>query len=425
MQKVIFLSFLIVATVIGGLAFGGGSQEPSASESTGASSSTGPEPLTLPIVQQPMELTTFVTFDPTKAGGALTNYSEMACYKEMAKLTNITMKFVHPPVGQETEQFNLMISSGQFPDIIEWGWLNYPGGPEKAISDGAIIPLNDVIDKYAPNLKKILEDNPEARRQVMTDTGTIYNFPFLRLSDSWRIIFGFQIRESWLKKSGLSMPQSMDDWEKMLVAFKRNDMNGNGDPNDEIPVSGRAGMRWCDDLFMWHGVSLFEGFPQWRWHADQGKLISDQVSDEMFEAIKDIRFLYQEGLMDPVFVVQTGEDWQKQIRANKIGHFMHLPIGVENFIPYAIDNPDMGVVYLPPVSIDGKPPRKIMHQKVTVPTLMINKVARDPERIMKWWDFYRSKEGLFFNSFGIPEVDWTRDSAGNVKILRPEMSAKL
>ena len=60
-----------------------------------------------------------------------------------------------------------------------------------------------------------------------------------------------------------------------------------------------------------------------------------------------------------------------------------------------------------------------MHQKVTVPTLMINKVARDPERIMKWWDFYRSQEGLFFNSFGIPEVDWTRDSSGNVKVLRP------
>jgi hypothetical protein len=165
--------------------------------------------------------------------------------------------------------------------------------------------------------------------------------------------------------------------------------------------------------------------PLWRWNATERRLISDQVSGEMFEAIKFLRQLYHEGLMDPVFAVQSGEDWIKKLRAGVIGHWMHLPIQLHSQVPYALEDPEKLPVYLPPVSVGGNPPRKIMHQKLTVPTLMINKVARHPEKIMKWWDFYRSDEGLLFNSFGIPEVDWSRDGAGNIKVLRPKMSSTL
>ena len=57
-----------------------------------------------------------------------------------------------------------MVADGNLPDIIEYGWVGYPGGPEKAISDGVIIALNDVIDQYCPNLKKYLSENPDIDR---------------------------------------------------------------------------------------------------------------------------------------------------------------------------------------------------------------------------------------------------------------------
>jgi putative aldouronate transport system substrate-binding protein len=53
-----------------------------------------------------------------------------------------------------------MVASRELPDIIEYNWSLYPGGPEKAISDGIIIEINDLVDKYSPNFKKYLEDNP-------------------------------------------------------------------------------------------------------------------------------------------------------------------------------------------------------------------------------------------------------------------------
>ena len=82
-----------------------------------------------------------------------TNLGDTELGKNWQANTGVTVEFQHPAAGQENEQFNLMVADGNLPDIIERGWVNaYPGGPEKAISDGVIIALNDVIDQYCPNL---------------------------------------------------------------------------------------------------------------------------------------------------------------------------------------------------------------------------------------------------------------------------------
>ena len=63
--------------------------------------------------------------------------------------TGVDITFLHPPTGGENEQFNLLVADGDLPDVMEYHWQNYPGGPEKAISDGVIVSLNDIIDSTA------------------------------------------------------------------------------------------------------------------------------------------------------------------------------------------------------------------------------------------------------------------------------------
>jgi len=76
------------------------------------------------------------------------------------KKFGVKINFIHPPMGNETDQFNLMIASKKLPDIIEWNWANYPGGPIKAVEDKVVISLNKYLDKYAPNYKKYLQKDP-------------------------------------------------------------------------------------------------------------------------------------------------------------------------------------------------------------------------------------------------------------------------
>ncbi|MDD4849130.1 MAG: extracellular solute-binding protein [Gemmiger sp.] len=140
--------------------------------------------------------------------------------KGLMERTGVNITFQHPPTGQGDEQFNLILADGDLPDVMEYHWMDYPGGPEKAIADGNILALNDIIDQYCPNLKAYLAANPEADRQAKTDDGNYYMFPFIRGDDALRVTIGLMIRQDWLTELGLEMPTTMDEWHDVLTAFK-------------------------------------------------------------------------------------------------------------------------------------------------------------------------------------------------------------
>lgn len=113
-----------------------------------------------------------------------------------------------------------MLASGELPDMLEYNFFNFPGGPEKAIKDGYILELNDLIDKYAPNYKKYLQEHPEVEKMVKTDKGSYYSFPFIRGDESLLTFQGPVIRKDWLDELGLPVPETIDEWTTALKAFK-------------------------------------------------------------------------------------------------------------------------------------------------------------------------------------------------------------
>jgi ABC-type glycerol-3-phosphate transport system substrate-binding protein len=89
--------------------------------------------------------------------GTLTSYDDMAMYKEYEKATNVHIDFIHPVIGSETEQFNVMLASGEYPDMIDGFDARYNGKSTKGYEDGIIIALNDLLKLHAPNLSNNYE----------------------------------------------------------------------------------------------------------------------------------------------------------------------------------------------------------------------------------------------------------------------------
>lgn len=153
--------------------------------------------------------------------GIKATHDEIPFFQKWQEKTGVPLEFTAPPTGQVKEAFNVMLASGDLPDMIEYNFIgDFPGGPEKAIKDGYILKLNDLIDKYAPNLKKYLQEHPDIDKMVKTDSGSYYAFPFIRGDEYLRVFQGPIIRKDWLDELGLPVPETIDEWTTTLRAFK-------------------------------------------------------------------------------------------------------------------------------------------------------------------------------------------------------------
>ncbi|MES2263000.1 MAG: extracellular solute-binding protein [Pseudomonadota bacterium] len=279
------------------------------------------EALTLPIVHQPLHLSWFANFNG-KAAVSLKSYGEQSAYQLLAERTGITVDFQHPPLGAERERFNLLLVSGNFPDVIEADWFGYPGGSSKALKDGVIVPLNDLIRRYAPNLQALLDANSDMYRQISTDDGTIYAFPMLRLDPQVRSIWGPQVRTDWLKKLGLATPTTLDEWHTVLHAFKTRDPNGNGRA-DEIPFSALTipGEKTVPGLPppMWIFLGAFGLAPDF--YQVNGKVHYSPVEPQYKQFLVTMNRWYREGLLDPDYLSQTERQFDAKMTNNVVGAY--------------------------------------------------------------------------------------------------------
>jgi len=230
--------------------------------------------------------------------------------KAWEKATNTQITFQHIPSGndsQVTEGFNILVASGSYPDIIEYKWIAYPGGPEAAINDHVIIPLNDVFKKYCPNVSKLLKDNPDVAKMVSTDDGKYYVFPFLRGTsyvDNMTIFTeGFVIRKDLLDKLNMKVPETPDEWYAMLKGFKSLGI--------KTPLTLRS-----DHV----SRAIAPGFDSWDdFYIDGGKVHYGLIEPTRKAYLENTAKWYKEGLLDNDFFAVDKKTQATKVLNNECG----------------------------------------------------------------------------------------------------------
>lgn len=289
---------------------------------------------------------------------------------------------------------------------------------QELIDAGLVVPLDDLIPQYE-HIAAFYPD--EIWDSIRTQQGgRIYYIPEPVAPLAGRAGF---IRRDWLERVGLDVPTTREELLTVYRAFRDQDANGNGDRNDEIPVSGRQLFRWFDDLFLMHGVVMFEGHPQWSWNEAEGFFESHQVSDQMLAAVQFINLLYSEGLMDIAMPAQPNADWTAKIADDRVGHYFHLISEIDSKSAFAFEpeNDATGlrhwtVLPHPPI-VEGVGRVPYYYPNVGSPRFLITTNARDPEAIMAWLDWSSSPEGSAFANLGVPGVDWQRDADGEIQVI--------
>lgn len=292
-----------------------------------AGAATTPEPVTLPIVSQPLTLSYWAPMS-TNVAASMKSFREIACYVELEKRTGIQLDFQHPPLQQEQDQFNLLVASGKYPDVVEFDWLHsYAGGPSKAIKDGVIVRLNDLIDKYAPNYTRVLADRPDWRKQVVTDEGDIYAFPFLRSDPALLTFVGPVIRADWLDKLGLKVPTTLDDWHTMLQAFKDQNPNGQGTTIPFSPwfasIPGGWNAWYAAGAFLAHAFIGAWGITMGFYQVN-GTVMYGALQPEFQDFAQMMRTWFSEGLIDPDFPSTDQASFDAKVTSGRLGSMVAL-----------------------------------------------------------------------------------------------------
>lgn len=334
------------------------------------------------------DLTYWVEFGNQVSAG-VKNFDELPQFQKLQKDLGIDIEYIHPVLGQTQEQFNLLLASNELPDIIEYGFYNYPGGPQKAIDDGCIIPLNDVIEKYCPNLKKYLQEHPEVDKMIKTDSGNYYCFPGIYNDEYLLTYSGLIMREDYLEKAGMSKPETIDELETVLKAFKQ-----------------KLGISIPLDIGSWGLYAVTQAYgviPEL--YVDNGTVKYGPMEAGYKEALTTLNRWYSEGLLDNNIASLEGKTINQNVlngdtgcvygnTGSGIGTLTEGLKGVEGAKLTAIPYPTLKKGETPfygqrvfPYSVFG--------------SASISTQCRDIEKAAKVLDYGYSEEGSMLFNFGI------------------------
>jgi len=282
----ISLATLMAMSAFAGCSKSSSKEQPKASDSVTQSSSTSVYPL-----QKASKLKYWIPVNANWNSYAQ-NYGDTEIAKELTKKTGISVEYVHPPLGQDKDVFNIMIASGDLPDIIAYKWTEFPGGPSAAIDNKVIIKLNDAINKWSPNLKSYLEkDRPQYNKEAKMDDGSYYFYPLLRDGQELLFTSGPVFRKDWLDELGLSVPETTDEWYTALKAFKEK-------KNATAPLTAVSDSNGFQCLQLLEGCfGTFRGF----YINKDGKMASGYNTPEFKKMLEYCNKLYTEGLLDKNF----------------------------------------------------------------------------------------------------------------------------
>jgi ABC-type glycerol-3-phosphate transport system substrate-binding protein len=326
-------------------------------------------------------------------------------YQEMSKMltaytgrpatVNIEM-LDHNTYGQ---LLAVRFASGNIPDVWWTTRIDDPAHP-KAVSDGVILQLNDLIDKYGPNIKKNVPESAWTDPKLSKD-GKIYALPKMAPAPNIAVLL---YRKDWLDKLGLKEPQTLDDYLAYFAAVKATDLNGNG-IHDEIGYIMRKDMMFSEAFFGYFGA-----YPG-TWQYVNGQFIPDIINPKMKDAVAFYKKLYDNGYINKDFLTTTTPDWTKLKTSDKAAMWSHQSLDLINGDDPATfaDPNDVKVYPLPgPKNAQGKINYTPEATGVNA-VYAISSKAKHPEDIIKFFDWMWSDDTAKNNflNFGIENKNYT------------------
>lgn len=342
--SVLLASFMVLSAVACGSKGGG------AAEAVGKGSDGNPVDITFPLKE-----TATLSFITNASANSTQNPNERVIFQRLEEKTNVHIDWTCFVEDQFSDKKNLALAQAKsLPDgLFNAGMSDYD--LLRYAKQNVIIPVEELIDNNMPNLKAILNENPEYRSMITATDGHVYAFPWIEQlgSDKEAIqTIGDMpfINKTWLDELGLKVPTTTAELEEVLIAFKEKDPAGNG---NTIPMSFIINGGNEDVSFLMGAFGKgFGDVPDHIAVTNDKKVIYTATQDGYKDAINWLHELQTKGVIDPEVFTQ---DWSTFVAKGKAGRYglffswdsANIVANVDDYVPLPALAGPTGTVSVP------------------------------------------------------------------------------
>lgn len=350
---------------------------------------------------------TYWTVMQGESSVSLKNYNEMMMWQELERRTGVHIDFIHPLAGSTgNEAFMTMLASGDRPDMIEYNWDLYSGGPQQAIEDEVIIALDDYIEEYAPNYYDYMEGekgkaaNYRYKLMATSEKGNYFGFNVLNVGEA-KAFAGLYVRGDKLEEWGMERPETIDEWTAFFAKAKAEGF--------EYPLTGQV------DVFSFKSArthSFNTAFNVGKdFYLEDGKVVFGPFQPGYKEFVNQLAEWSKAGYIDPSFVTNDAAKIEGNIANDiSVASWGFIGSAMGKITPAAREkNPNFSLVACPsPVANKGEISKfQMRYNEATNMAVAITTECGNYEAAISWYDYFYGEEGMILQIFGIEGDTYT------------------
>lgn len=368
-------------------------------------------PISFPLFEEPVTLTYMGEGSPWNMSGDVVWSQALQTIDEMA---NVQWKQTWLTMFTGTDTFNLVIASGDYPDVISNFYKYYTNGIQDGIEQEIIIDMDEPIREYMPNYMNIVNSDPEITRQASTDDGKIWGVQLISnpVQDSFN---GPIARADLMEKYGIDKLTTLDDWENYLTQCVQNEAE-----------CARGALLLMNTGFMSNYTtpsftisSAFDsGTVDTPWIVIDGQVIYSPVTDGYKDYLKRMNDWYEKGLVYRDFasyqqtfgqasMMSTGEVTLADGFYNSIDD-TESDATVEGLrvkaVPYPVQK-ESDTIHL----------RNYTYQVRPEYAMVISTACQYVEEVCKYFDYMWTEEGIRLVNYGPEGVTWNWGPDGKIE----------
>ncbi len=354
----------------------------------------GDVPCAFPLTQSP------VTLNVMAYRNTAAEYDDVYVWKKYEEMTGVDVRWTLTTISDRAEAMYTALMNKS--DIDLFMRYRVPSNQLTQYGEsGLIVDLakDDLLKNNAPNCWHYLQTHPVALASVTNPDGAIYALPQINSGAELRVARKIFINKTWLENVGMALPTTTREMYELLRAFKEQDANGNGDPNDEIPLCSHDWGSIRDAFYGAFGL-MNRGVHNETVDCDErtGGVRLIAATEGYRDFLAYMQTLYTEGLIAPNIFAMTAAEWHSNALGDRIGVFCNtnlagLPASMaDNWV--AIDE-----------ALEGPRGDKlwsaIRADFHSTGNAVIPTACKDPALVLRWLDYFWTDEGTLFYHMGV------------------------